>query len=55
MKRVYKKATLTVILLQNEAQLVAGSDYNKSLNAPTWGDKALEFGGWDVEWEEEEL
>jgi hypothetical protein len=48
---------MQVVKIQQQNQLLAGSvpGWNGEIHAPTWGDKALEFGGWDVEWEEEEL
>ena len=41
MKRDYKKPTMMVVLLQNQAQLLAGSDYGGKLNAPAfeWDDE----------------
>ena len=56
MKKQYSKPTMNVVLLQNRAQLLAGSGYGGKLNAPEftpdgedWTDKFYEFGGWDTE------
>lgn len=57
MKKIYISPEMQVVKIQQQNQLLAGSvpGWNGEIHAPTWGDKALEFGGWDVEWEEEEL
>lgn len=57
MKRVYVTPETEVLEMKPSSILCIsgdlGGDATEPGHAPEWSDKMFNFGGWDVEWEEE--